>query len=284
MSRLKVLAHDRSLRGHVQRQVLFTPLLGVEALKKGSWTRHAEEIRKRFCRWVFRMRTAWPSTETVMQMQCCFPSATLVSGRKLYSCRRTRFCPWCFARQTAGVFDLLSAMEIPSEHVMVGFRQSRRLFAEDNDRMSPALKRDCVGVLTRWVGDFRSDFMKKTLPSFGAVINHSVLCTTDYNVTATRFGVAIVSKAQVEIWIKWQNAQKQFKSEKRYVRVFEDTTPDSIAKAVVSAFKFPKRIFTITPDNLALVLRSPKRYRFLRTTGACYSNPGLKKKKESTNG
>lgn len=283
MARLRIVSHDRSLRGHVQRQVLFTPLLGVDSIKKGGWGKQYEKIRLRFHKWVYRMRTKWPTTETVMQMQLCYPPATMLTGRKFRSCKRTRFCPWCHARQMAQVLDLVCAVPVLADHVIVAFRNSRKLYARDGGLMSPELKKNCTKVLASWIGSFRASNFHQILPAYGAVVNHTLLCTTDYNIKAERNGIALVPKHQVDTWLAWQNGPKEFDSERRYVRAFEDATHASVAHAVVVAFKYPKRLFTITPDNLALVLRLQKRYRFLRTTGACYSNPGLKKK-ESTHG
>lgn len=278
MPRPKIVAHDYSLRGHVQRQCLFTPLLGVNAIKKKKyWQKSYEIIADRYRKWVFRMRTAWPTTETVMQMQMCFPPASLIAGRKLHSCRRARFCPWCHARQTAQLFDLLCHTPVPEDHVVIGFRHAWKLTAKDNAKMTPDLKKDCVRALAAWIGSFRASSFHKDLPAHGAVLNHTLICTSDYNVAVRRVGVAIVHKSQSEIWTAWQNEENQRRSERRAVRVYEDTTKKSIAKACVFAFKYPKYIFTITPENLALLLALPKRYRFVRKTGACYSsNPGLK--------
>lgn len=281
MARLRIVSHDSSLRGHVQRQCLFTPLLGVDAIKKGGWGKNYEKIRKRLHKWVYRMRTAWPTTETVMQMQLCFPPATMLTGRKFWACKRTRFCPWCFARQAGHIFDVVSTTPVPPDHVVIGFRHSRRLHDKQRGLMTPELKKDCARVLAAWIGSFRASKFQKLLPSHGAAIGHVLRCTSDYNITAQRNGVALVPRDQVDAWRAWENGPKDYESEKRYVRVFDDTSPASIARATVVAFKYPKHTFHTTPENLAHVLHLPKQYRFLRMIGACYSNPGLKKEKES---
>lgn len=277
MARLRIVSHDRSLRGHVQRQCIMTPLLGIASIRKGGWGKQYQKIKKKFHKWVYRMRTAWPSTETVRQMQLCFPPAAMLTGRKFWACKRSRFCPWCFARQTANVFDTLISTPLPgNDYVVLGFRNSRGLRDKHNDPMSAALRTDCASRLAEWIGAFRAGAFNKTLPAVGMVIGHHLVCTSQYRVSAQRHGVAIVTRQQAELWKAWENGPKLFTSERRGVRVYEDASPTSIARATVTAFKFPRYLFSASPDDLALMLRLRKQYRFIRKTGACYSNLGLK--------
>jgi hypothetical protein len=275
--KVKIALHDYSLRGHVQRQCLFTPMLGVKAIKGAKWNSKYELMRKRFNAWVYAVREAWPQTSTVRNMQLCVFPATALSGRGVRTCKRIRQCPWCWARHAVSIFDLLKTTPVPSGHIVITFSHRRRLYATETQLMTSTQKTQAVGVLATWIGDFKGSTFQKTNPFYGGAIDHALFCT-DYEVVARRFGVCIIPADQIDAWRAWQNGPRKFQTEKRHIRVFDDVSEKTLAKAVVAAFKFPRRLFYTSTINLAHALALKKNYRFFRTVGACYaSNPGLKK-------
>jgi hypothetical protein len=258
-----------SLRGHIQRQILLTPFFGFSAMKRNQWKRSLENIRKSYHRWAYRVQASFANPDTMIRMQRCIFPAALIRGVPIRTCKFTRWCPWCWARQAAHAFDLLTAQPPPADHVAVAFLSKRWKHLPDNEAMSPPVHKRAIDSLGDWIGDFTSKKFRTRQPCHGAVLSSSIISTNKRGVSGRRFGVAIIHRDDILTWQRWQNREDDIAT--NFLAVYPDASHNSLAKAVVKVFRFPKALFNSPRSCFEPTVRLRRDYRFFRTVGACFN-------------